>query len=204
MPDPYIPAPVPCPRARALKEWAAVIDALEQGTQILTLRKGGIREKSFLLAERSFFLLPTFEHQAAALMKPAYQAGLSGVGAAQRDEQGLIVRVRAEATDVWEIDDGERLAALEPFHMFTADYARARFSWRPKQPLTVLLLRVYRLAAPWQTGLPPGAGGCRSWFDLDAAAAPADAAPVLSDAAFEARAAQLRQALTSPCHPLRA
>ncbi|MGI8550821.1 MAG: DUF1802 family protein, partial [Dehalococcoidia bacterium] len=48
-------------RALALKEWAAVIDALQRGEQIVTLRKGGIREKAFLVEGRSFFLLPTFE-----------------------------------------------------------------------------------------------------------------------------------------------
>lgn len=181
--------------ARALKEWAVVIDALERGAQILTLRKGGIREKAFLLEDRSFFLLPTFEHQAIDLIKPAYRDALSRSQMTQRGEQGLIVRTHAETAGVWEIDDAERLAAVESFHIFTAGYARTRFDWRPKQPLTILLLRVHRLETPWQTGLPPGAGGCHSWLDLDASAAPAVAGPVLSDEAFEAQAAPIRAVL---------
>lgn len=175
-----------------------MIDALERGSQILTLRKGGIREKAFLLQDRSFFLLPTFEHQAADLIKPAWRAALARAITAQRGEQGLVVRARAEVTDVWEIDDAERLEALDPFHMFTVDYARMRFDWRPKQPLTLLLLRVCRLSVPWQTGLPAGAGGCRSWLDLDASAAPAEAGPVLNDAVYEGQAAQIRALLASP------
>ena len=51
----------------ALKEWAAVIDAMEHGRQVVALRKGGIREKAFLVEGRTFYLLPTFEHQAPEL-----------------------------------------------------------------------------------------------------------------------------------------
>jgi len=39
--------------ALALKEWGAVIDAMQRGLQVVTLRKGGIREKSFLVQGRS-------------------------------------------------------------------------------------------------------------------------------------------------------
>src|SRR5690348_14361772 len=46
--------------AHALKEWAAVIDAMERGRQVITLRKGGIREKAFLVEAANFYLLPTF------------------------------------------------------------------------------------------------------------------------------------------------
>jgi len=49
--------------ALALKEWVAVIGAMVQSRQIVALRKSGIREKAFLVAGRSLYLLPTFEHQ---------------------------------------------------------------------------------------------------------------------------------------------
>jgi hypothetical protein len=192
---PYALCPTPSVLSPALKEWAAVIDAMERGTQVLTLRKGGIREKSVLLEDRGFYLLPTFEHQAIDLIKPAFRDGLLNAIAVQRNEHGLVVRTHAEVADAWEVDDAERLAALEPLHMFSADYARARYDWRPKKPLTVLLLRVYRLAAPWQTGLAVGTGGCRSWLDLDASTASAVAAPVLTDAAFKALAEPVRALL---------
>ena len=184
--------------ALALKEWAAVIDAALRGQQSIALRKGGIREKSFLLEGRSFYLLPTFEHQATELIKPAFHASLAGAIAAQRDDDGLIVRARADVIDALEIDDAGQVAALAPFHMFTEEYARARFNWRPKQPLTVLLLRVYRLATPWHTGLPAGVGGCRSWLEVDASSAPADSEPALSDKDFESTVAAVHRALAMP------
>lgn len=181
--------------ALALKEWAAVIDAMERGLQLVTVRKGGIREKSFLVAGRSFYLLPTFEHQSPDLIKPSQRDCVERALAEQRDQSGLIVGVRADVAALWEIDDERRLAALAPYHMFTEDYARSRFEWRPTQPLTVLLLRVFRLNEPWRTGLPSGVGGCRSWLEIDADGAPRESGPVIPDAVFQQREAELRAAL---------
>ncbi|HZE05054.1 MAG TPA: DUF1802 family protein, partial [Solirubrobacteraceae bacterium] len=49
----------------AFKEWAVTVRALAEGEQLLTLRKGGIREpeKHFKLEHERFFLYPTFDHQ---------------------------------------------------------------------------------------------------------------------------------------------
>jgi hypothetical protein len=181
--------------ALALKEWGAVIDAMGRGLQIVTLRKGGIREKSFLVQDRSFYLLPTFEHQAPELIKPEFRDSLDRALTDQRDDSGLVVRLRADVAGIWEIDDQSRLSALDPYHMFTAEYAQTRFAWRPSQPLTVLLLRAHRLEQPWSTGFAKGIGGCRSWLEVDAGAAPVESGPVLTDDEFEARAAALREAL---------
>jgi hypothetical protein len=175
----------------ALKEWAAVIDAMEQGRQIVALRKGGIREKAFLVEGRTFYLLPTFEHQGAELLKPAYRRNLDRALVEQRSDDGLVVRTRADVVDVWEIDDLTRVAALSPYHIFSDDYASSRFQWRPKQALTVLLLRVASLAKPWHTGLPSGAGGCRSWFELDTSAAPEIGAEAIAEPDFARQAAEL-------------
>lgn len=181
--------------ALALKEWAAVIDAMDRGLQIVTLRKGGIREKSFLVPDRSFYLLPTFEHQSADLIKPEFRASLDRAITDQRDDNGLVVRLRADIAGIWEIDDERRLDALSDYQMFTDAYAASRFNWRPAQPLTVLLLRAYRLERPWSTGFRAGIGGCRSWLEIDAAAAPAESDAALTDAEFESRAVVLRQIL---------
>ena len=49
----------------AFKEWAVTVRALAEGEQLVTLRKGGIREpgKHFALDHERFFLYPTFDHQ---------------------------------------------------------------------------------------------------------------------------------------------
>ena len=47
----------------ALKEWATIVTALENGEQTVILRKGGILETAsgFKIEARKFFLFPTFE-----------------------------------------------------------------------------------------------------------------------------------------------
>jgi len=47
----------------ALKEWATVVNALENGDQTVLLRKGGILEDSsgFVVESEKFFLFPTFD-----------------------------------------------------------------------------------------------------------------------------------------------
>jgi hypothetical protein len=168
---------------------------MDRGLQLVTLRKGGIREKSFLVQGSSFYLLPTFEHQSAELIKPEFRDSLDRAIADQRDDKGLVVRLRADVAAMWEIDDTRRLAALESQQMFTHEYAETRFSWRPTQPLTVLLLRAHRLERPWSTGFAQGIGGCRSWLEIDAAEAPAESGPVLSDADFATRSSLLSAVL---------
>src|SRR4051794_41838135 len=62
----------------AFKEWAVTVRALAEGEQLLTLRKGGIREpeKHFRLEHERFFLYPTFDHQRNDLVRESHQPEL--------------------------------------------------------------------------------------------------------------------------------
>ena len=55
----------------ALKEWAVTVRALAEGEQLLTLRKGGIREehKHFEIEHDRFFLYPTFSFSAIGFQR---------------------------------------------------------------------------------------------------------------------------------------
>ena len=81
----------------ALKEWSAVIAALDRGLQIFLLRKGGIVEagRGFQLKHPEFLLFPTFEHQHARSLKPEYM----DLVAPQPDGHTRITHV-ARVTDV--------------------------------------------------------------------------------------------------------
>jgi uncharacterized protein DUF1802 len=63
----------------AFKEWAVTVRALAEGEQLLTLRKGGIREpqKHFKLEYERFFLYPTFDHQRSDLVRESHQPELA-------------------------------------------------------------------------------------------------------------------------------
>ena len=62
----------------ALKEWATIVNALENGDQTVLLRKGGILEDSsgFVVESEKFFLFPTFEHQETRHLKPQFHKHL--------------------------------------------------------------------------------------------------------------------------------
>src|SRR5215208_2547032 len=70
--DSLIPMPI------AFKEWAVTVRALAEGEQLLTLRKGGIREehKHFELPHERFFLYPTFDHQRNNLVRESHHPEL--------------------------------------------------------------------------------------------------------------------------------
>ena len=65
----------------ALKEWAIICKALEDGRQTLLLRKGGILEyrKGFEVKHSEFLLYPTFEHQSMNSIKTEYKEKLNEI-----------------------------------------------------------------------------------------------------------------------------
>src|SRR5438309_682932 len=69
------PHPPPLSMPITFREWAVTVRALAEGEQLLTLRKGGIREpeKHFKLDHERFFLYPTFDHQYADLVRESHR-----------------------------------------------------------------------------------------------------------------------------------
>ncbi|HSL01698.1 MAG TPA: DUF1802 family protein [Rubrobacteraceae bacterium] len=168
----------------ALKEWAVAVEALERGATALVIRKGGIREKAFAVAERRFLLLPGYEHQRPELLKPEYRDLMEGIPDLT-DQGPLRFTSFAEVVEAYEISEPESLAAIDPYHMWSPEYAESRFKWRPKKPLTVLVLRAYLLPGRVELPYAESYGGCRSWIELDEPVSVEGARPALDDEAFE-------------------
>ncbi len=169
----------------ALKEWAVAVSALERGETALVVRKGGIREKAFAVPQTRFLLLPGYEHQRPELLKPEYRSLMDDIPDLT-DDGPLRFSSFVEVAGAYEVSEAEELAALDPHHMWTSEYAESRFKWRPKKPLTVLVLRTYLL--PETVELPYGEeyGGCKSWIELGEAVSVEGARPALSAERFEA------------------
>ena len=204
----------------AFKEWAVTVRALAEGEQLLTLRKGGIREehKHFEIEHDRFFLYPTFDHQRSDLVRASHRPELEraleeGVwpdgepppGAISRDG-GIVqperVRIRAwaEVAASYLITDARSIDALSPFHVWTADYAAKRLAWKRRHPLHVMLLRTYRIPRPVTVRVREEYRGCRSWLELHRQL-PFEGTPVLSDEEFE-RAAEQIEAIASNAVPV--
>src|ERR1700722_7954572 len=127
----------------AFKEWAVTVRALAGGEQLLTLRKGGIREpeKNFKLNHQRFFLYPTFDHQRTDLVRESHRPELAraleegvwsdgephpqalkgGKEVSQPDR--VRIRARAGLPCHFTITDLRALDALSPFYVWTTDYA---------------------------------------------------------------------------------
>jgi hypothetical protein len=162
--------------SHALKEWAIAVNALERGETILLLRKGGIREQGgkFSVERDRVLLYPTYEHQKLHLLKSPY------------DED--VHPVASEATVV---------DALYPYHVWNAQFVEERLKWKPKSPLYVLTLRVFKLSEPRLIPYQSEYGGCRSWIDLQASIALEGATPVLTDIAYSEQIHQIRELVTT-------
>ncbi len=168
----------------ALKEWAVAVRALERGETALVVRKGGIREKTFAVPKTRFLLLPGYEHQRPELLKSEYRPPMDEIPDLT-DDGPLRFSSFAEVVGAYEVSEAEELAALGPYHMWTSEYAESRFRWRPKKPLTVLVLRTYLLPEKVELPYADEYGGCKSWIELQETVSTDEARPALSQADFD-------------------
>ncbi len=181
----------------ALKEWAVAIKALGGGKQVLILRKGGIHkdDKEFRVVHPEFLLYPTYEHQNAELITADFAEDLAQT-LAEDDIPGLVtLSYWCTVTDKFEVSEQEALDGIARHHIWTTDYANKRLHWRPKQPLTVALLRVYELQQPQALPVLEHYGGCKSWVELGQDVPLSVMTPVLNDDEYEEKAEVIRMAL---------
>ncbi len=176
--------------AWALKEWQSTIAALESGDTIMLLRKGGIHERQFDLRETQLCLYPTYEHQRPELLKPQYrrfvQPAIEG--------QPLCTSV-AQVTHHHRIERLETLKALEPLHIWTPDCAEVRFSWKPQNPLHLLLLRVFRLDVAIVLPEVDRHHGCQSWVSLEEGISLSNFSPILGMESYETQVSLIEAVL---------
>jgi hypothetical protein len=181
--------------AAALKEWAIVCKAIEDGKQVLLFRKGGIMEyrNGFELKHKVFFLFPTFEHQSIDSIQNEYREELEVLKQQQQQQQqkdntqslnqkenntsneknskvtqdNINISTFVEITHFIEINDISKLEKLEKYHIWNLDYVKMRFNYNPKKPLYLLMLRAYKLNEPIEIQNKPEWSGCKSWIQFD-------------------------------------
>ena len=152
----------------ALKEWAVTVEAMAKGDQVLLLRKGGIHEdgKDFRVIHREFLFYPTYLHQKEDLLQPAYQPVLRKLLEQPQDNDRITFSYWARAEELLEISEQEKVDNLESHHIWTTAYAQSKLHWKPMLPMSVLLLRIYKLEQPVTVPYLPEYGGCTSWVEV--------------------------------------
>lgn len=179
----------------ALKEWAAVVKALETGSQILILRKGGVREEGFSAETNAFYFYPTGFHQASDKLKPEYKHLLNDALDEKPPEGKVVIRSFAQIAETFVIHSQEKLIALSPEYVYTDDEIKKKYGFRPGDALTVLAVRVYRLEAPVEIPVKTKYGGCVSWVNLDDPVSLSNVTPVLTESDFNKRLNRIRSIL---------
>jgi hypothetical protein len=181
----------------ALKEWAIVCRALEDGRQTLLIRKGGIEEikAGFQVTHRDFWLFPTYVHQKAADLVPAVHPEFERLQTSRPPGDAVPFQLYATVEEVVKAMDLDRLRSLEGHHILSWDCIASRFHYRNKPGVHVMILRVYRRPGIVALRNTPRYDGCVSWVDLEQSLETEGCTPALSDDGFTARLADIRARL---------
>lgn len=173
-----------------LKEWAAVCSALGDGRQILLLRKGGIHESAgkFELEHSQFAFFPTWLHQDPGMVKPADQGRVHRLAA---EPAQVELSLAGQVTDILPLQSRAQMDALDDLHIWTAPLIDMRCTYRPQNPLYLMLVRTYRLPAPVTIENTPEYAGCKSWVPFAQPVATTGARAVLTDDQYAALRADI-------------
>ncbi len=179
----------------ALKEWASVIRLLEQGEQLVLVRKGGLIDpgEGFEVRAPVFLFYPTREHQTVNYLRPRFVPEFERVVGEWPTDGQLHVRLVGVAAEVARVHDADAIRRLERFHPYNEAFMAQRLRWQPGQPLVLVVVRAYRLPAERVLALRPEYAGCKSWVDLVDAVDLSGAEPVLPDEAFNKRLDEIKR-----------
>jgi|YelNatPaOPRAMG01_1025707.scaffolds.fasta_scaffold30431_2 hypothetical protein len=167
----------------ALKEWAILCQALQEGEQIAILRKGGVHEDGgvFRVQEKEFLLYPTFEHQNQALLRSPWKESIS---LSQPNPERIPISLYAEVDQVLQVIDESPLRRLSHLFAWNDNYLKIRFDFNPYDPLYLLILRVYQLPNTVEIPMRKEYAGCKSWVTLAEPISLEGATPCMDDNSF--------------------
>jgi len=152
---------------RALKEWAVVVKALEEGKQCILFRKGGILDPGFSVESSEFLLYPTFEHQTKEYLKDEYKGRFDEL-LSKRQTNKITITSAAKVVASKQTNSKETLNKLEKYHVYNDDFIDYRMQWNQEQPMSILFVRTYNLSDPLTIDILPEYAGCRSWIKMNA------------------------------------
>ena len=191
---------VPTTCTVALKEWASVLAALGRGDQLVLIRKGGLIEpgSGFELLSPRFVFYPTFEHQTVNYLRadhrPIFERALT-----HRAPEGQVrIELFGMAVSTTQTRDPRVIERISPFHIYNGAFVGQRLKWQPDQPLVIVIVRAFRLAAPCTLDVIPRYAGCKSWVELDSPVPLEGVRPALDDATFLERMHAVNALLPAP------
>ena len=196
--SPARPFASPSDVSLALKEQNVVCEALAAGLQVFVPRKGGLEdfdegevddEGGLRGKARPFLLLPARFHQDLDTVRDDVRDRLPRPLPPKPDGQFCCRYVASVDREIALAHD-DALPAITSLQAFEPRILEERFAYRTPG-LTLLVLRVAKLAEPVLIDDDDTVAGCRSWVELPSPTALSASEPVLSDDAFAAAVAEL-------------
>lgn len=183
----------------ALKEWAAVLKALEEGKQTILLRKDGFTEEGGALKSEhpEFFLFPTLHYEASKDIKADWRPRLSAIERENKDPKRIHFRLYAVADQVQKTEDWEACKRLIPFTIFSDEAVEKLFNEGGWPGLFMMLVRVHILPVPMDLPLKPAYKDLPAWVPLETSLFTAGCLPVVPDHAWPYTCDKISKVLTS-------
>lgn len=177
---------------KALKEWATVVKALENGNQTILLRKGGILETAsgFNVESKKFLLFSTYEHQDNSSLKSQYYGYLSDARENKPKEGTNQITSFAEVVEEKDLNSIQKIEELSSFHILSDSYVTERMNWMPEKPMKVMFLKVFKMPTI-DVPILPDYQGCKSWIELNVNSE--SGKPVLSDGEIQQKLSEFRR-----------
>ncbi|MCE9652790.1 MAG: DUF1802 family protein [Nitrosarchaeum sp.] len=153
---------------KSLKEWATVVQALENGDQTVILRKGGILDvaSGFKIESKKFLLFPTQEHQESNHIKPQFHKYCEQVKANPPKNGFNKITSYAEVLSEADVSSEETIKKLSVFHIWSDSYIDERRNWKSENPMKAIFLKIYKIPE-LNIPLKFEYQGCKSWININ-------------------------------------
>jgi hypothetical protein len=111
-----------------------------------------------------------------------------------------MIYLYAKAIFITETVNRDMVHGLHDLHIWNEKYVNIRMDYNREKPLSIILLRVYRLNNAIDVALSPEQAGCRSWIELQSLNKEYSqdniGKPVLSNEIFQERQSHLMEVLS--------
>ena len=113
------------------------------------------RKHGFELRHNDFYIFPTYEHQSKDLLQQKYADKFESTLQGEHINNLNTIYLYAKVIFITETFSREMVHDLRDFHIWNEKYINARMDYNPEKPLSIILLRVYRLNKALSVALSP-------------------------------------------------
>ncbi len=182
----------------AFKEWAVVVQGMEEGKQSVLLSKTGVKEENgeFVCEQPEFLLYPTRGYDATDI-KPDWKPRLAKIDKLAGDPKHVPFRIYCVADKVIRLTDWEIAKQIVPFTVISDGAIEKRFREGGWEGFYCILVRPYMLAMPMDLTRKESHAQNSPWVTLETSIYTVGAIPTMPDEVWPFNRKKILQ-LTQP------